>query len=639
MRIATLIVAVLVALVPCSAMAEVTKVNVANRVTVADGQAFGAAGAYEKLTGTIEFALDPREPHNQRIADLDRARPAADGRVHFTSDLLVLRPADSTKGNGVLLFEIVNRGRMGVLGRFNGARGSDSPMAAADFGNGYLMREGYTLVIVGWEFDLRPPLMHVDAPAAEGVTGPITVRFILDAKATEAELDDAPLYPPVNPGDAASTMTVRDHYWDTPTPIARDKWRFVAGKATPYVALDGGFDPGRWYEVSYNATGARVAGVGMAAIRDAASAFRYRTDLPIQGKTAYVFGASQDGRFLRQYLYDGFNADEKDRRVFDAAWSHIAGAARGSFNERFATPVSGSVFSPTRFPFSVTDEALSGERGSLLMRYTPAQRPKLFFSNTPVEYWGGGRAAALTTVTPDGKRDLTIPADVRIYFLAGTQHGESEFPPSRTRGQQLQNPVPQREVMRALMRGLHEWASRGTAPPDSRYPRLADGSLTPVAGVKFPVIPGVVDPKVIPGPAQTRNGKNEMLPFLVPQVDADGNEISGIRVPDQSVPVATNTGWNFRGASIGNSNSEVYNNMGSYIPFAATKAERDARMDPRPSVAERYRDRDDYLAKLRTAADALVKGRYLLPEDIENVIKRGQAQWEHLMGPRATASR
>jgi len=639
MRIRMLVVGVCFLVGPSIAMAEVSKVNIASRATVAGGQAFGATGPYEKLTGTIEFALDPKEPHNQRVADLDRARPAADGRVHFTSDLLVLRPADPAKGNGVLLFEVVNRGRMGVLGRFNGARGSDSPMAAADFGNGYLMREGYTLVIVGWEFDLRPPLMHVEAPAAEGVTGPITVRFILDAKANEAELDDAPLYAPVNPADAASTMTVRDHYWDTPTPIARDRWRFVAGQQTPHVALDGGFEAGRWYEVTYSATGARVAGVGMAALRDAASAFRYRTDLPVQGKTAYIFGASQDGRFLRQFLYDGFNADERDRRVFDAAWAHIAGAARGSFNERFATAVSGSVFSPTRFPFSTTEETLNGERGSLLMRYTPAQRPKMFFSNTPVEYWGGGRAAALTHLTPDGKRDLTLPADVRMYFLAGTQHGEAEFPPARTRGQQMQNPVPQREVMRALMRGLHEWTSRGTAPPDSRYPRLADGSLTPVAGVKFPAIPGVLNPRVIPGPGQTRNGKSELLPFLVPQVDADGNEISGIRVPDVSVPMATNTGWNFRGESIGNATTEVYNNMGSYIPFSATKADRETRKDPRPAIAERYRDRDDYLAKLRTAAQELIKGRYLLPDDMENVVKRGEAQWELLMGKTSTASK
>lgn len=622
------------------AFAEVAKVTVANRVTVAGGQAFGTSGPYEKLTGTIEFALDPTEPHNRRIVDLGRAARASDGRVHFTSDLMVLRPVDPTKGNGVLLFEVINRGRLGLLTRINGASGADSPMAPADFGNGFLMREGYTLVIVGWEFDIQPPTIRVDAPAIPDLVEAITVGFVPDARANEAVLDDAPMYEPTDPADAASTMTVRDHYWERPTPVARTKWRFVTGQAGPArVTLDEGFEPGRLYQVTFKARGARVVGVGLAAIRDAAAAFRYRTDLPIHGTSAYVFGASQDGRFLRQFLYDGFNADERNRRVFDAVWPHIAGSARGSFNERYGMPVGGSVMlTPTRFPFTTDDQAFNGERGSLLQLYTADQRPKIFFTNTPVEYWGGGRAAALIHTSADGKRDLPIPDNVRIYLLAGTQHGEAAFPPRRTRGQQVDNPVPQREVMRALMRGLHLWASQGVAPPESRYPKLADGTLTPIAAVKFPTIPGVADPRSIAGPGQVRNGKVEMLPHLVPQVDADGNDASGIRVPDISVPVATNTGWNFRSAAVGGA-TEIYNLLGSYIPFASTKAEREAKKDQRLSIAERYRDRDDYLSKLRAAAQDLVRGRYLLPEDVENVVTRGQAQWALRSGANATAAR
>lgn len=622
------------------AFAEVAKVTVANRVTVAGGQAFGTSGPYEKLTGTIEFALDPTEPHNRRIVDLGRAARASDGRVHFTSDLMVLRPVDPTKGNGVLLFEVINRGRLGLLTRINGASGADSPMAPADFGNGFLMREGYTLVIVGWEFDIEPRTIRVDAPAIPDLVEAITVGFVPDARANEAVLDDAPMYEPTDPADAASTMTVRDHYWERPTPVARTKWRFVTGQAGPArVTLDEGFEPGRLYQVTFKARGARVVGVGLAAIRDAAAAFRYRTDLPIHGTSAYVFGASQDGRFLRQFLYDGFNADERNRRVFDAVWPHIAGSARGSFNERYGMPVGGSVMlTPTRFPFTTDDQAFNGERGSLLQLYTADQRPKIFFTNTPVEYWGGGRAAALIHTSADGKRDLPIPDNVRIYLLAGTQHGEAAFPPRRTRGQQVDNPVPQREVMRALMRGLHLWASQGVAPPESRYPKLADGTLTPIAAVKFPTIPGVADPRSIAGPGQVRNGKVEMLPHLVPQVDADGNDASGIRVPDISVPVATNTGWNFRSAAVGGA-TEIYNLLGSYIPFASTKAEREAKKDQRLSIAERYRDRDDYLSKLRAAAQDLVRGRYLLPEDVENVVTRGQAQWALRSGANTTAAR
>jgi hypothetical protein len=619
------------------AFAEVTKVSITTRGTVANGQAFGAAGPYQRLSGTIEFALDPKDLHNARIVDLDRAPRASDGRVHFTSDLYVLQPVDASKGNGVILVEVVNRGRKGLLGTFDGAAPSNAPATSTELGDGFLLREGYTLVFVGWEFDVAPPLMHLDAPPASGVSGRISVRFTLNEHAADATLNDAREYSPVNPDDPSSSLTVRRLFWDTPSPIARTKWHFVRPQSgAPAIVLDGGFEPGLQYELTYNATGARVVGAGMAAIRDVASAFRYRTDLPVHGRTAYAFGVSQDGRFLREFLYDGFNVDEHGRRAFDAVWAHIAGAARGSFNERFGEPVSEAPFVPTKFPFSDEDETLDGQHDGLLAAYTPEQRPKIFYTNTPVEYWGGGRAAALIHTSPDGRRDLTPPDDVRIYLLSSTEHGPAPFPPPRRFGQELLNPVPQREVMRALLRALHQWTANGVVPPPSRYPRLSDGTLVPATQVRFPAIPGVADPRTIVGPALVRNGRVEKLPFLVPQVDADGNDIAGIRVPDVSVPVATNTGWNFRANTVGNPQN-IYYLLGSYIPFAATRAERERRHDPRPSIEERYRGRDDYLQKLRTAAEALVRERYMLEEDIDSVIKRGEAQWDFVTGPvRAT---
>jgi len=202
----------------------------------------------------------------------------------------------------------------------------------------------------------------------------------------------------------------------------------------------------------------------------------------------------------------------------------------------------------------------------------------------------------------------------------------------------LRNTVPQREIMRALLRGLDGWVRQGAAPPESRYPKLADGTLTPVASVKFPAIPGVADPRTVPGPGQIRGGKVEMLPHLVPQVDADGNDVAGIRAPDVSIPVATNTGWNFRSESIGGSR-EIVNLLGSYIPFARTRADRETSKDPRLSIQERYRSQDDYLAKLRAAAGELVKGRYLLPEDVESVIQRGRLQWQFVAAQTTTSSR
>lgn len=635
MRIGAMVLAAVLA--HSVAFAEVAKVSIATRAPVANGQAFGATGPYEKLSGTIEFALDPRDPHNKRIVDLDRAARAADGRVHFTSDLYVLQPVDPSKGNGVVLLEVINRGRKGMIARFDDAPISNDPVTARDLGNGFLLREGYTLVFVGWEFDVAAPLMRLDAPAARGVTGRISARFALNTRADEATLNDVEAYPPVNAADPSATLTVRNLFWEKPAVIPRSRWRFLASQAgAPKVTLDGGFEPGRQYEVTYTATGARVVGAGMAAIRDAASAFRYRTDLPVHGRTAYAFGVSQDGRFLREFLHDGFNVDEHDRRVFDAVWAHIAGAAQGSFNDRFGEPVSEAPFVATKFPFTDGDEALDGQHDGLLAGYMPGQRPKIFYSNTPVEYWGGGRAAALIHTSPDGQHDIQPLDNVRIYLLSSSQHGPAAFPPTRRFGQQIDNPVPQNEVMRALLRALHEWTSEGVAPPPSRYPRLADGTLTRARDVKFPAIPGVADPRTIVGPALVRNGRAELLPFLVPQVDADGNDIAGIRVPDVSVPVATNTGWNFRSTTIGNPQNIFYL-LGSYIPFAATRAEREARHDPRPSIEERYRSRDDYLQKLRAAAEALVHQRYMLEQDVERVITRGEAQWDFVTGPvRAT---
>lgn len=605
------------------AAAEVTRVSITSKEVVAGGQAFGTTGVYEKLVGTIAFALDPRDPHNRAIVDLDLAPRGADGRVHFSSDLYVLRPVDAARGNGALLFEVSNRGGKGLLGRFNGAPRSADPSAPAEFGDGFLMREGYTLVWVGWEFDVAVGL-RVDAPAAalpsRQPVAPISVRFIVDAKATETTLGrDAPLYPPANPAEPAATLTVRDRFWDRSTPVARERWRFVPGDGAPRLSLDGGFEPGRLYEVTYTAAGARVAGVGLAAIRDAASAFLYRSDLPVRGRLAYVVGFSQSGRFLRQFLYDGFNIDERDRRVFDVVWPHIAGAARGSFNERFAMPTSLSPYTGTRFPF-----ADSG----LLANYRPDQQPKIVQTNTSVEYWGLGRAAALTHTTPDGVADLVLPDNVRNYLLAGTQHGEAPMPPSKTNGQQMNNPTPQAHVMRALLRAIHRWASDGVPPPESRYPRLGGGTLTTAAGVRFPAIPGVRDPKSVAGPGQLTAAGSAPLPFLVPQVDADGNEIAGIRVPEQSVPLATTTGWNFRSEAIGNP-GDIYSLLGSYLPFPVTKAERISRQDPRVSIEERYQGRDDYLKRVRSAALDLVRGRYLLQEDVEAVVERASAHWEY----------
>jgi hypothetical protein len=603
-------------------------VTIASRTVVAEGHAFGPVGPYEKLTGTIDFALDPADRHNSRVVDLEHALRAADGRVHFSADLYVLRPVDAAKGNGVLLFEIANRGRKGLLGRFNrGAGANQDPTAPADFGDGFLMKEGYTLVWVGWQFDVQPALVGIDAPTAN-VQGRVRYSFIVDEKQKDAAPADLPAYLPVDANDPAASLTVRDKFWATPSRIPRDRWRFNIENARVHVTFDDGFEPGRLYEVDYPATGAKVVGVGMAAIRDAASAFRYRTDLPVRGRSAYIFGASQSGRFLRQFLHDGFNVDEKDRRAFDLVWPHIAGAGQGSFNERFAMP-GYNTFTATRFPFADSEQAGSdGRRDGILAAYRADELPKVIYTNTSVEYWGLGRSAALTHLTLNGRSDATVPDNVRIYLLAGTQHGEAAFPPTRGAGQALANPMPQGNVMRALLRAAQRWADSGIRPPDSRHPSLRDRSLVSLTSIDFPAIPGLSDPRTIEGPGRLEGGHFTALPFLVPRVDGDGNEVAGIRVAELAVPLATTTGWNFRSERVGNP-ATLYSLLGSYVPLARTKAEREARHDPRLSIEERYRDREDYLQRIKAAAASLVRDRFLLQEDVEDVVQRATRHWTY----------
>jgi hypothetical protein len=328
--------------------------------------------------------------------------------------------------------------------------------------------------------------------------------------------------------------------------------------------------------------------------------------------------------------------------VFDAVWSHIAGAARGGYNLRFSTPAHGDMFRPTEFPFTDAEETdVTGARGGLQLRYRPDQRPKVFYTNTPVEYWAGGRAAALIHTSVDGARDLTPPENVRIYYLSGTQHLVGPFPPARapaagagveagawarSDGQELSNPTPQSNVMRALLRALHAWVQGGTPPP-SQYPHLGDHTLVPIAQVAFPSLPGVADPRRIVGPARVIDGRVTPLPHLVPQVDRDGNDIAGIHDPEVAVPLATTTGWNFRREGVGNP-ADVYQTLGAYIPFAATRANREAKKDPRLSIEERYRDRDDYVARVRVAATDLIRQRLMLQEDLERVLERAKAHWD-----------
>ncbi|MEP6620298.1 MAG: alpha/beta hydrolase domain-containing protein, partial [bacterium] len=327
-----------------------------------------------------------------------------------------------------------------------------------------------------------------------------------------------------------------------------------------------------------------------------------------------------------------------NHQALDAVFANVAGASRIDLNRRWATPVSQGYGTATSFPFAdaMQRDPLSLAADGELENGTASLRdmPKIFYTNTGVEYWGGARAAALIHTTPDGARDVPVPQNVRIYFNAGAQHGPGAFPPVASMGQALGNPTDYRLTMRALLMSMEEWMHGAVSPPPSRYPRIDDGTLVRVSGISFPALPDAVTLRTLTGGRRVKSpflpdgaAAGALLPLLVPQVDADGNELAGIRLPEVAVPLATYTGWNFRGAQAGASD-ELFPLLGSYLPFATTKAARLLTGDPRRSVAERYESKVRYLARVRDAADELVRSRYLRAEDVDRVMQRAADHWE-----------
>lgn len=596
------------------AAAEVVRVDVSKRVDV------GTSG-YEKIVGTIHFAVDPANPRNAVIVDLDKARHNSHGQVEFSADLYILRPKNATVSNGVALIEVSNRGRKGLLSGFSRARPSLDPSTDADLGDGFLTKQGYTLVWVGWQFDVSgADSMKFIAPIATGVSALVTAEVTPNAPATEATFGDLASYAPVDPSSGDTTLTVRDSPFGAETPVARANWQLRGNTVT----MADGFEPGRIYQLTYRAMDLPVVGAGFAAFRDTASWLKHDPAALTPIRYAYTFGSSQSGRFLRTFLYQGFNTDERGRQVFDGVMAHIAGGARLSLNVRGAAPNASSAYNVTNFPFAnvATRDPIEGVTEGLLHNSRARDnQPKIFFTNSAVEYWNS-RAAALIHTTPDGKTDLAPPDNARIYFLAGTQHSPAPFPARLTTGQQPVNPVQYWWTLRALLTAMDGWIRNGKTPPPSQYPKLSDGSLVPLEALSFPSIPGVQSPRVIKGSQQG----SVKLPQLLPQVDSDGNEVAGVRSVEQAVPVATYTGWNFRSPKVGNS-KELVSLTGSSIAFPTTTAERQHTKDPRRAIEERYTSKEQYLTLARAHADKLVSDGYLLASDVPLVLERMDELW------------
>lgn len=613
------------------AQAAVVRVDVTKRTDMPEVN-------YERIDATIHFAVDPQLPANKIIVDLDRAPRNAQGLVEFSSDLVVMKPKDPAKSNGTALFEVSNRGGRGLISMFDLAQGRD------DLGDRLLFDSGYTLVWVGWEFDV-PDRTHMKlyAPVIKGLTGPVRSEIIVDRPATSASLGDRAQIPYAVADPSTATLTVRDGVNTARTTIPRGQWTFSADQT--HVEYAAGFTPGRIYEVVYTGKDPAVVGLGPAAIRDYISYMKQQADV----KRAIGFGTSQSGRFLRKFLYDGFNADERGKIVFDGLWAHVAGAGRGSFNHRFAQPSRDGhtwmnfLYPTDLFPFTDEPETDLGITDSMLARARKdGVVPKIFYTNGSYEYWG--RDAGLIHISPDGRKDVPPPATTRIFYLAGTQHGPNARL-VRNNTENLANPQDYRFAMRALLASMNGWISTGTAPPDSLIPRVGKDQLVAPGALAFPNIPGVKLPKEPAyayrldfGPDFRTKGivafdppkVGKAFPTLVPQVNSDGNETAGLRLPELAVPLATFTGWNLRDPKIG-APDEIQSMVGSFIPFARTKAEREKTGDPRPSIEERYSSREDYLNKIDAAARALVAQRLMLDQDIEKVKAKAGAHWDAVM--------
>ncbi|HJS74612.1 MAG TPA: alpha/beta hydrolase domain-containing protein, partial [Vicinamibacteria bacterium] len=435
------------------------------------------------------------------------------------------------------------------------------------------------------------------------------------------------------------------------------------GKVVPdsgRVYLEGGFEPRKIYEVVYVSENPPLVGLGPSGIRDAVSRLKNEgaseVDIgPDHLDRAIAFGISQSGRFLRTFLYYGFNEDESGRRVFDGVMAHVAGGGRGSFNHRFAQASRDAhpyinFFYPTDiFPFADLEQVdrKTGARDGLLARQKPEHQPKVFYTNSSYEYWG--RSASLIHTSIDGLEDAKIPENVRVYQFAGSQHGPARFPPEKTLGQQKSNPMDFRISMRALLVSMDSWIREEGPPPESRYGRVEEKTLVKPEELGFPALPGVATSSRVHKAYRASYGEtfrsegivtkeppsiDGAYPILVPAVDADGNERAGIRLPELAAPLATYTGWNLFNAKSGPENV-LASMQGSYIPFARDEAERKAAGDPRPSIAERYPSREHYLGLVAESAIGLIGDGYLLAEDLPRILESAARHWDYRAGEKA----
>ena len=616
-----------------SAPAQITHVDLPVVESPAlEGESFGEAGRYERLRGLVTGEVDPNDPRHRHIVNLDRAPRNERGRVEYRATVEIYRPVDMSRWNRAIYHTVPNRGGAGAAERA-------------------LLERGFALVRVGWQGDIAPTDANIVArlPVATGadgapVAGPALEEMIFD--------DDAPLsryrltYPTASRDATGGMLSVRATQTgkrQAPPDLA---WTWV-GDSEIEVARPAGFDGGAIYEFIYQAKDPIVLGLGFAAMRDAISFLRYEaadvdgnsSPLAENGlpRTAISIGISQSGRMLRDFLYQGFNEDVEGRIVFDGMHPNIAGSRKTFTNYQFGQPGrwqkqhEDHVYPGDQFPFTYTTltDPVSGRTDGLQERCAASGTcPKIIHSDSEAELW---QARASLVVTDPAGGPIELPDNVRAYLFAGTQHGGGPGvhvgTPSAGRCQNLSNPLALSQVRAALSLALLDWVEKDIAPPESRFPTAGGGGLVPASAVDFPAVPGVTwtgsyNPLHLADHRSLPPMQGDAYTVLVGRTDADGNMIDGVRHPNLVAPVGTFTGWNLRRE--GFAEGAQCRGTGSFIPFAATRADREASGDPRPSLEERYADHASYVRAVSEAAEALVQDRLLLRRDADEIVARAR---------------
>ncbi len=651
------------------AEARITKIMITSTESPTfGGTTFGTVGAYEKLRGKAFGEVDPADPRNALITDIELA-PFTAGNVTYSMDIYILKPVNLSQGNHKLFFEVNNRGNK-LFGNFNGSGGGNNPTTVADAGDAFLMNQGYTVAWSGWDISAAPggDRLTITVPVATNpdgstITGPSYEYIVFDNSTT---MTSTLAYPAATLDKSQATLTVRQHLTDPATPIAATGWDYTtgAGTAIRLLPLGTAFQQSAIFEFTYTAKDPVVAGLGLAATRDFVSFLRYATaddfgnPNPLAGDVqhTYTFTVSQPARYMNDFQTLGFNEDEQGRRVVDGVLNWLGGGSGVNINFRFGQTGrternrQNHRYPEANFPFAypLLTDAFTDKTGGRGVRCAASGTcPKAMEGNSANEYWV--KTGSLSHTDPLGWGLPRDSENVRFYLLSGVEPtGSGAAPFSAGNCQQFRNTTDPNPALRALFVALDEWVTENVKPPKSEVPGretsvysipLSDGvGIVPQEALGFPDIPGVTYTGVITvrhlfdfGPSfddgiltiNPPDFSGPVYPSFVSKVDKDGNEVAGIRLPPVKAPIATTTGWALRRAEFGG--PDGCESSGQWIPFKTTKAERLAVGDPRRSLEERYKDHDGYVKEVTKAAEKLEQRRLLLPEDVQRYIGEAQA--------------